>query len=140
MEKALNIAMVAGGVMLLAGAVLKITGPEVAVWLYLAGAVLFATAQFYDRYGGRDPVMRRLRGQQVLGAVLLLFSALLMYAERWRPGIVMNTGMADNLRAVLSTLTSRNNWIVFAFVAAVFELYSSFRMDAEEHKDRKAGD
>lgn len=140
MERVLNVVMIAGGVVLLAGAILRITGHEVAVWLYVIGAAMFAAAQFYDRYGGSNPVVRRLRGQQVLGAVLLLFSALLMYAERWHPEIVMDSSMSDSLRAVLSSLTSRNSWIVFAFISAIFELYSSFRLDAEERKGGEAGD
>ena len=70
-----------GGVLLLFGAAVMITGWEYAPYLYLAGSFLFAVGQFADRYDGTDRIIRRLRAQQVTGACFLLITVALMFAD-----------------------------------------------------------
>lgn len=118
-----------GGLLLLFGAAVFITGWEYAPYLYLAGSVLFASGQFADRYTGDDRIMKRLRAQQVAGAVFLLFTAALMFSEGIHDRVLTNGGMNENLRSFILALTRRNNWIITLSIGAVFELYSSFRMD-----------
>lgn len=118
-----------GGVLLLVGAAVYITGWSYAPYFYLAGSVMFASGQFSDRYTGDDKIIKRLRFQQVLGAVFLLLTALLMFAEPIHNHILTNGTMAPNLRSFLLDLTRRNNWIVTLSIGAFFELYSSFRLD-----------
>lgn len=129
--------MMAGGIALIAGAVLRITGIAVAPYLYLGGAIIFGIAQIMDRYDGDSPVVKRLRAQQVLGALFLLISGFLMYAERWRPDIIMNHQSGGAIHSTLVALTAPNNWILFMCIAAVFELYSSFRLDKELEKEKE---
>ena len=118
-----------GGLLLLFGAAVFITGWEYAPYLYLAGSVLFASGQFADRYTGDDRIMKRLRAQQVVGAVFLLFTAALMFSEGIHDRVLTDGGMNENLRSFILALTRRNNWIITLSIGAVFELYSSFRMD-----------
>ena len=118
-----------GGVLLLVGAAVYITGWSYAPYFYLAGSVMFASGQFSDRYTGDDTIIKRLRFQQVLGAVFLLLTAVLMFAEPIHNHILANGTMAPTLRSFLLDLTRRNNWIVTLSIGAVFELYSSFRLD-----------
>ncbi len=118
-----------GGLLLLFGAAVFITGWEYAPYLYLAGSVLFASGQFADRYTGDDRIMKRLRAQQVVGAVFLLFTAALMFSEGIHDRVLTDAGMNENLRSFILALTRRNNWIITLSIGAVFELYSSFRMD-----------
>ncbi len=118
-----------GGVLLLVGAAVYITGWSYAPYFYLAGSVMFASGQFSDRYTGDDKIIKRLRFQQVLGAVFLLLTAVLMFAEPIHNHILANGTMAPTLRSFLLDLTRRNNWIVTLSIGAVFELYSSFRLD-----------
>lgn len=127
--------MMIGGVVLLAGAVMHITGSDISRYLYCGGAVLFAVGQITDGYDGDNLTIRRLRGQQVLGAVFLLLSGLMMCSERWHSDIVMNMEMGDTLRSFLSMLTARNGWIVTMTFAAVFELYSAMRLEHEQKKE-----
>lgn len=115
--------------MLLVGAAVYITGWSYAPYFYLAGSVMFASGQFSDRYTGDDKIIKRLRFQQVLGAVFLLLTAVLMFAEPIHNHILANGTMAPTLRSFLLDLTRRNNWIVTLSIGAVFELYSSFRLD-----------
>ena len=67
-----------GGVLLLFGAAVYITGWSYAPYLYFAGSLLFACGQFADRYNGDNRIIKRLRFQQVLGACFLLFTTVLL--------------------------------------------------------------
>lgn len=129
--------MAAGCVLFISGAMLKITGLGLSVVLYCAGAVLFACAMFADRYKGDNVTVRRLRAQQVTGAVFMLVSALQMYCERLHPYLVMDSSLGDGLKAFVSSATAPNSWIVTMCVAALFELYSSIRLEQESRRDNK---
>ncbi len=115
--------------MLLFGAAVYITGWEYAPYLYLAGSVMFACGQFADRYDGDDRIMKRLRGQQVLGACFLLLTAVLMFSGGIHERLLTDVSLGGRMRSFLLELTRRNNWIVTLSIGAVLELYSSFRMD-----------
>lgn len=118
-----------GGVLLLFGAAVRITGWEYAPYLFAVGSLMFASGQFADRYEGSDPVIKRLRRQQLAGAVFLLVSAVLMFTDSLHVKLMLNSDMSDKLRSILLAVTRRNNWILTLSIAAVFELYSSFRID-----------
>lgn len=124
-----------GGVLLLLGAAVYITGWEYSPYFYLIGSLMFACGQFADRYDGNDPIMKRLRFQQVLGACFLLITAALMFSENFHNRLLADTGAGGSMRSFLITLTRRNNWIVTLSIGAVFELYSSFRMDRFSRKE-----
>lgn len=135
MRGSADIVMMVGGIALLAGAVMHITGSDMSMHLYCGGTLMFAMAQLSDRYGGDNLTIRRLRGQQVMGTIFLLLSGLMMYAERWHTDVVMNMQLNDTLRSLLSMLTARNGWIATMSIAAVFELYSSVRLGQELKKE-----
>lgn len=102
-----------GAVLLLIGAMLQITRWEFAPYLYTLGAILFAYVQVMDGYDGKNLIIRRLRRQQILGAVLLVFAGVLMFVTR------------------------HNEWILCLTVAAVLELYTAFRILSELEKEKK---
>ena len=102
----------AGAVLTLAGAILQITRWEFSPYLYIIGAVLFAYTQVMDGYDGKNLIIRRLRRQQILGAVLLVFAGVLML------------------------VTHNNEWILCLTIAAVLELYTAFRIPNELQKDK----
>lgn len=97
--------MMGGALLLLAGAALMITGLAAAPYIYCVGALAFSAMQMTDRYEGDDVVKKRLRRQQLLGALMLLVTGVMMFVER------------------------HNGWIVTLTIAAVLELYTAFRMD-----------
>lgn len=123
---------IAGGILLLAGAAVRITGWEYSQYLYTLGALMFSAAQFADRYDGTDLVMKRLRGQQVLGAFFLLLTAVLMFIEPMHASFYDAPEINEKVRSFLLAVTRRNSWIVTLTIAAVFELYSSFRMESRQ--------
>ena len=102
-----------GAGLLLLGAILQITRWEFAPYIYLVGAVLFAYVQVIgDRYEGKNLIILRLRRQQILGAMALI------------------------LTGVLMLMMHRNEWIVCLTVSAVLELYTSFRIPSELDKEK----
>lgn len=126
----INVMMTIGGVLLLVGAMVMITGWDYAPYIYLLGSVMFASAQMSDRYDGDDMILKRLRLQQVLGSILLVITGFLMFSGNYHQQLMFNNSMNDTLRTFLLSLTAKNSWIVTLCIATLFELYSSFRIDA----------
>lgn len=101
-----------GAGLLLIGAMLQITRWEFSPYLYTLGAIFFAYVQVMDGYEGKNLIVRRLRRQQILGAVLLVFAGVLMF------------------------FTRHNEWILCLTVAAILELYTAFRIPSELEKEK----
>jgi len=114
MKKVHQVIQVLGAVLLLVGAMLQITRWEVSPYLYTIGAVMFAYVQVVVcRYEGKNLIVRRLRRQQILGAVLLVFAGVLMF------------------------ITRHNEWVLCLSVAAVLQLYTAFRIPSELEKENR---
>ena len=112
MSKIYQIVQGGGAVLLLVGAMLQITRWELSPILYTIGAVMFAYVQVMSRYEGKNLIVRRLRRQQILGAVLLVFAGVLMF------------------------VTKHNEWVLCLTVAAILELYTAFRIPSELEKEK----
>lgn len=102
-----------GAVALLLGAALQITQLAWAPYLYLIGAIMFAYVQVMSGYEGKNIIIRRLRRQQIIGATLLVVAGVMMI------------------------LWKRNEWVVCLTIAAVLEMYTTFRIPQEEEKEKK---
>ena len=113
MKKGYSIIQMIGAVLLLVGAMLQITRWELAPVLYTIGAVMFAYVQVMSRYEGKNLIVRRLRCQQILGAMLLVLTGVLMF------------------------FTRHNEWILCLTVAAIIQLYTAYRIPAELEKENK---
>lgn len=111
MKKGYSIIQMVGAVLLLVGAMLQITRWELSPVIYTIGAVMFAYVQIMSRYDGQNLIVRRLRRQQILGAVLLVFAGVLMFVTR------------------------HNEWVLCLSVAAVIQLYTAFRIPSELEKE-----
>ena len=112
MSKIYQIIQGVGAVLLLVGAMLQITRWELSPVIYTLGAVMFAYVQVMSRYEGKNLIVRRLRRQQILGAVLLVFAGVLMFVTR------------------------HNEWLLCLTVAAILELYTAFRIPSELEKEK----
>lgn len=106
------IVQMVGAVLLLVGAMLQITRWEISPYIYTLGAVMFSYVQVMSRYEGKNLIIRRLRRQQIVGAVLLVFAGVLMFVTR------------------------HNEWILCLSAAAVIQLYTAFRIPSEMEKDK----
>lgn len=113
MNKYYTVISAVGAVLLLIGAMLQITILFFAPYVYIVGAVMFAYVQVMSGYEGRNIVIRRLRRQQVIGAMLLVVAGVMMI------------------------LWHRNEWVACLSIAAVLELYTAFRIPQEEEREKK---
>jgi len=100
-----------GAVMALFGAAVYITGWEPAPYIYTIGATMVALAQINSPAKSETPNIKRLRRQQIFGALLLVLAGAFMF------------------------FTHGNEWIVCLTIAAVLELYTSIRIPQEEAKE-----
>ena len=63
-----------GAVMLLAGAAFYITGWPLSPYIYTVGATMVALAQINSPSKCKSPTVKRLRRQQIFGALLLVLT------------------------------------------------------------------
>lgn len=119
LNKIQNIVFITGAVLLLIGAATFFTGWLYAFYLYTVGACAFAAMQLRAGYEGDNFVIRRLRGQQVIGALLLVCTVFFMAMR------IFDFGFARG-----------QEWVVCLAVACVLELYTAFRIPAELEKEK----
>ena len=113
MNKTYSYIQMIGALLVLVGAMLQITRWELSPYIYTVGAVLFAYVQvMMGRYDGKNLIIRRLRRQQIIGAILLVFAGVLMFTSK------------------------RNEWIVRLTIAAVLQLYTAYRIPSELDKEK----
>ena len=98
-----------GALMVLFGAAVYITGWEPAPYVYTIGMV--ALAQINSPSKSNRANVKRLRRQQIFGALLLVLTGAFMF------------------------FTHGNEWIVCLTVAAILELYTAIRIPQEEEKE-----
>lgn len=120
LNKLQQILYYAGAILILVGAVLNPVTSDYAPYVYSLGALLFASMQIYAGYEGDNFVIRRLRRQQIIGALLLVLSGAAMF------------GKAYNI-----PYTKHNEWMVVMMVAALLELYTAFRLPVELKKEEE---
>lgn len=115
-----NLLYAVGGLLVVAGAALPIVCGNMgwAFGIFASGTALFVTMQLRERYEGSNFVVRRLRRQQLAGATMLVATAVLMLM-RWQ--------QIAPFRA--------DEWKIALAIAAVFEVYTAFRIPAELKKE-----
>ena len=111
MKKIYNCIYFIGGILLVLGAALYITKWAWAPYMYIVGSFMFGAMQMLDRYTGRNLVLRRLRRQQLLGAIALMLTGVLMFTCK------------------------HNEWIMCLLVGCLVELYTAFRIPQEYEKE-----
>ena len=112
MKKIQQAIYILGGILLVVGAALYITEWAWVPYMYIAGAFMFGAMQMLDRYTGKNLVLRRLRRQQLLGAIALMLTGILML------------------------VCEHNEWILCLLVGCLVELYTAFRIPQEYEKER----
>lgn len=113
MKQLIPVFFMVGAIMVLAGAAFYITGWPLSPYIYVTGATLVALAQLNSPVKSSNPTIRRLRRQQIFGALFLLLTGAFMF------------------------FTHGNEWIVSLTIASILELYTSVRIPQEEEKEPK---
>ncbi len=101
-----------GAVLVLVGAAVYITGWIYSPYMYIVGACMVALAQISSPSPVKTFAVKRLWRQQIIGALLLIVAGAFMFT------------------------THGNEWIACLTIAAVIELYTSFRIPQEEKKEQ----
>lgn len=129
LNKLQNIVFIIGAVMMVVGAAANIFRWVLAPWVFAAGALAYVAMQLQQTYEGRNFIIRRLRRIMLLSDVLLIFTALLMFVSKmpWLGGL-------DWLTYVNYV---HNNWVVTLLLAAVLQLYTTYRIGDELEKEAK---
>jgi len=109
--------MMVGGVLIIVGAALYMFWPLPSFVAFSLGSLAFSSMQLQQSYEGSSFVVRRLRRQQLLGAIAFLIAACLMAMQTFRFGFAL-----------------RNEWVVALTIGCVLELYTVFRIPAELKK------
>lgn len=111
-----------GGLLIVIGAAMPIFQPSTSwpPYVFTLGALLFTAMQAQQRYEGRNITIRRLRRQQLLGALALVVAGALMFCSRYGYGPF--TGA---------------EWQMVLAIGAVLEVYTAFRIPAELKKEEK---
>jgi len=123
-----NTVFLIGAVLMVAGA-----GASVVRWpwfpyVYVVGAVCFASMQMLQRYDGSSFTIRRLRRIMILSDVLFLLAGVLMFATQ---------GNTFGLDWIYYLTYVRNNWVVVLLLAAILQLYTTHRIGSELEKEAK---
>lgn len=113
MKKLYSFIYMLGGILLVLGAALYITKWSWAPYIYILGSFMFGAMQMMDRYTGTNWILRRLRRQQIFGAIML-----------------MVTGVA-------MLVTKHNEWIICLLVGCLLQLYTAFRIPQEYEKENQ---
>ena len=117
-----NAISIIGGVLLIIGALLPHAGvlAQYAPYVFTLGAFSYGGTQILRRYEGKNTTIIRLRRQEIIGAFLLMVSAVLMLVSSFR----------------LLPLQG-GEWKLCLAVAVVFQLYTAFRLPQELDKEAR---
>lgn len=135
LSKIQSIIFLLGGAFMVIGVgccVLQVA-PLVMCWLFLAGAVMFATMQLLQTYQGRELTIRRLKKIQNLSDILFIIAGIILadtvYATA---GHSFFRSLFTNQETYISFLY--NKWVVVLLIAAILEVYTVHRIDHELSK------
>lgn len=108
------------------GAFMALFRLGIAPVVFIPGVVMFVSMQMLQRYEGYNVNIRRLRRFVLLSDVLLLLSALLMYAGNGNP---------FGFDQITYVQYIGNNWVVALLIGALLQLYTTYRIGKELEKD-----
>lgn len=126
-----NIIFLVGGVLMVVGAgcFAFMWQQEVMCWIYLAGAVMFATMQMMQTYEGNNITVSRLKKIMTTADIFFVLSGILMVDNAYRFMQQVFTNYVAYFQYVF------NKWVLLLLVAAVLEIYTMHRISAELSKE-----
>ncbi|MBQ8097822.1 MAG: hypothetical protein IJ243_12220 [Prevotella sp.] len=128
MNRLQSTVFIVGAVLMVIGAAMGMIARGVAPYVFAIGALAFVAMQVLQRYEGENFTIQRLRRIMLFSDVLLIVVAALMFADHGNP---FGLDQLTWLNYV------HNNWVVVLLIAAVIQLYTVYRIDAELQKEAK---
>lgn len=130
------------GILFLSGCALMVIGvgcsvlqvePLIFCWVFLLGAVVFATLQVMQTYEGHDITVRRLKRIQNLSDLLFILAGILLADTTYaNEGHSFFKAFFTNQETYITYLY--NKWVILLLVAAILEVYTAHRIDHELSK------
>ena len=117
-----------GEVLVLIGAAFWITGWEFMNYVFAVGTLLFAIGRLLEKHPQSTITLRRLYTQRIIGVVVLIIAALLMFFYEHINGFEISD---YKVHATASA------WLLPFFIFVVIELYTAFRIPSELKKENK---
>lgn len=122
--------MIGGMLMVLgAGCYAFLVGQQVVCWVYLVGALVFASMQVSQVYDGPSVSIRRLKRIMTVADISFVLSGLLMVDSAYQ---FMRDSFAD---IVTYYNVVYNKWVLLLLVAAILEMYTMHRIGTELKKE-----
>lgn len=112
-----------GALLMVAGAVGMVFRWVAAPWLFIVGALAYTAMQMQQSYEGRNFTVRRLCRILLFSDFMLLFTGVLM--------IVTQMPQLGGLDWLTYVNYVHNNWVVTLLIAAILQLYVTYRLDKE---------
>lgn len=102
---------------------------QVACWIYLVGAFVFAVMQVADSYEGTNPTVKRLKRIMTLADIMFVLSGILMVDNAYQ---FLRDVFSD---AVAYYNAVYNKWVLVLLIAALLEMYTMHRISSELKKE-----
>jgi hypothetical protein len=130
LSKLQSIVFLLGGALMVVGvgSFVLLFYQSVSCWIFLAGAILFATVQLMQTFEGDNITIKRLKRIQDLSDILFIIA-----------GIILVDTVYGFFRDFFSNYENYvtylyNKWVVVLFLATLLELYTVHRIDYELSK------
>ena len=121
-----------GGILMVVGAMAFVLmwHREVACWVFLVGAVLFAVIQSMQLYEGSNTTIRRLKKILNVADLFFVLAGILMVdtCHHFLLPLFRNGG-SDGYYTYIEYVY--NKWVVLLLAAAILEVYDTFRISSE---------
>lgn len=121
-----------GGLLMVvgAGAFVLLWYQKIVCWLFLAGALCFATMQIMQTYEGNSMTVKRLKRIMTLADVFFVFAGMLMVDTCYQ----FMQNMFGNYLTYFEYIY--NKWVLLLLIAAVLEMYTMHRISSELKKEQ----
>ena len=130
LSKLQSIVFLLGGALMVVGvgSFVLLFYQSVSCWIFLAGAILFATVQLMQTFEGDNITIKRLKRIQDLSDILFIIA-----------GIILVDTVYGFFRDFFSNYENYvtylyNKWVIVLFLATLLELYTVHRIDYELSK------
>ncbi|MBF1080386.1 MAG: hypothetical protein HXL36_08505 [Prevotellaceae bacterium] len=130
LSKLQSIVFLLGGALMVVGvgSFVLLFYQSVSCWVFLAGAILFATVQLMQTFEGDNITIKRLKKIQDLSDILFIIA-----------GIILVDTVYGFFRDFFSSYETYvtylyNKWVIVLFLATLLELYTVHRIDYELSK------
>lgn len=136
-----SLLFLAGSILMVAGAAAFVLmwHREVACWVFLAGAVLFAVIQSMQLYEGGNATIRRLKNIQNVANLFFVLAGILMVDTCHHFLLpLFRSGGSDGYYTYIEYVY--NKWVVLLLVAAILEVYATFRISSEMGREKGKND